>query len=72
MIKALINSSVTKIKLLKTKLKYPTACNILKCKDYCKMYNKIKRKAKSLYFTDSVTAAHNNMEKNMDYFESSI
>ena len=32
MTKALINTSVTKIKLLKTKLKYPTTFNILKYK----------------------------------------
>ena len=63
MTKALINYSVKKKKILKTKLKYPTASNILKYKDYCKIYNKTKRKAKSLYFTDSLIAAHNNMEK---------
>ena len=44
--KGLVQSSLTKNKLLKKKLKMPSESNINKYKQYCKMYNRILRIAK--------------------------
>ena len=50
----LLNASVNKYKLLRTKIRKPTENNIglNKYKDFCKMFNKLKRLIKSKYYTD--------------------
>ena len=52
MTQGLLNASVNKSKLLRTKIRKPTENNINKYKDFCKMFNKLKRLIKSKYYTD--------------------
>ena len=52
MTQGLLNSSLNKSKLLRTKIKKPTEDNIYKYKYFCKMFTKLKRLAKSKYYTD--------------------
>ena len=53
MTQGLINASVNKSKLLPTKIRKPTENNINKYnKDFCKIFNKLKRLIKSKYYTD--------------------
>ena len=52
MTQGLLNSSINKSKLLRTKIRKPTENNIKKYKYFCKMFNKLKRLAKSKYYTD--------------------
>ena len=62
MTKALLNSSIHKIRLLKNKLKYPNDINKHLYKEYCNIFNKLKRKAKSLYFRECIENAKNNIK----------
>ena len=52
MTQGLLNSSLNKSKLLRTKIRNPTENNIKKNKYVCKMFNKLKRVAKSKHYTD--------------------
>ena len=52
MTQGLLNLSINKSKLLHTKIRKPTENNIKKYKYFCKMLNKLKRLAKSKYYTD--------------------
>ena len=52
MTQGLLNASVNKSKLLRTKIRKPTENNINKYKDFCKMFNKLKKLIKSKYYTD--------------------
>ena len=52
MTQGLLNSSINKSKLLRTKIRKPTENNIKKYKYFCKMFNKLKRLANSKYYTD--------------------
>ena len=51
-IQGLLNSSINKSKLLRTKIRKPTENNIKKYKYHCKMFNKLKRLDKSKHYTD--------------------
>ena len=50
MTQGLLNSSINKSKLLRTKIRKPTENNIKKYKYFRKMFNKLKRLAKSKYY----------------------
>ena len=55
MTQGLLNASVNKSKLsqlLRTKIRKPSENNINKYKDFCKMFNKIKKLIKYKYNTD--------------------
>ena len=52
MTQGVLNSSINKSKLLRTKIRKPTENNIKKYKYFCKMFTKLKRLAKSKYYTD--------------------
>ena len=55
MTQGLLNASVNKSKLsqlLRTKIRKPSENNINKYKDFCKMFNKLKRLIKYKYNTD--------------------
>ena len=60
--KGLMVSSRTKNKLYKLKLKNPTDINIANYKNYCKAYNKLKRSAKSNYYTNSLHEYKNDLK----------
>ena len=63
MAKGLVQSSLTKNKLLKKKLKIPSESNINKYKQYCKMYNRILRIAKRTYYRDQLDYAKHDMKQ---------
>ena len=63
MTKGLVQSSLTKNKLLKKKLKMPSESNINKYKQYCKMYNRILRIAKRTYYSDQLDYAKHDMKQ---------
>lgn len=58
----LLISSRTKHKLFTKKIKKPTDANIKKCKDYNKLFNQIKRKAKKNFYYEKITAQTNNIK----------
>ena len=59
----LLNRSITKLKLLRAKIKKPSEHNIHKYKEFCKVFNRIKRSAKSNYYTDIFTININNIKR---------
>ena len=61
--KGLVQSSIRKNKLLKTKIKFPTDENIATYKTYCNIYHKLLRKSKASYFDDQLNAAKCDMKK---------
>ena len=63
MTQGLLNASVNKSKLLRTKIRKPTENNINKYKDFCKMFNKLKRLIKSKYDTDIFSMNVSNVKR---------
>ena len=63
MTQGLLNASANKSKLLRTKIRKPTENNINKCKDFCKMFNKLKRLIKSKYYTDIFSMNVSNVKR---------
>ena len=57
------NSSINKCRLLRAKILNQTVHNITIYKNYCKVYNKIKRAAKKKYFTESFAQNVNNIKR---------
>ena len=63
MTQGLLNTSVNKSKLLRTKIRKPTENNINKYKDFCKMFNKLKRLIRSKYYTDIFSMNVSNVKR---------
>jgi hypothetical protein len=63
MTKRLIKSSISKVKLLKKKLRNSTNYNINKYKIYCFVYNKLIRSSKATYFHEQLQLAKYNVKK---------
>ena len=63
MTQRLLNASVNKSKLLRTKIRKPTENNINKYKDFCKMFNKLKILIKSKYYTDIFSMNVSNVKR---------
>jgi len=62
MTNGILTSSIRKTKLLHKKLKHPSEENVVNYKNYCKMYNKILRRAKRSYYVSSLTENKNNIK----------
>ena len=63
MTQGLLNSSLNKSKLLRRKIIKPTENNIDKYKYFCKMFTKLKRLAKSKYYTDILYMSISNVKR---------
>lgn len=61
--KGLVQSSITKSKLLHVKLKTPSNANIIKYKMFMKIYNRLLRIAKRTYFEDQLQLAKHDMKQ---------
>ena len=59
-----ITSSLNKAKLLRKKLNRPNPETINKCKEYCRVFKKIKQAAKRAYYAEMLEARKHNI-KNM-------
>ena len=68
MTQGLLNSSLNKSKLLRTKKKKNTENNINKYKYFCKMFTKLKRLAKSKYYTDLFYMNMSNVKRTWQIF----
>ena len=68
----LIQSSVNKIKLYRTKLNSPTPENINRYKNYLSLYNKLKRTMKAQYYTDILSENKSDMKKTWSILNSVI
>ena len=68
---SILTSSLTKSKLLKKKLKKPTEQNINAFKNYCMIFDKIKKMAKESYFNLELELNKNNLKKNLGNITSS-
>ena len=63
MTSGLLTSSLFKNKLYRIKLNKPNSTNISRYKDYCSVYNKLKRKAKKMYYHEKLTLYKHDMRK---------
>jgi len=63
MTRGLLISRATKLKLHKTSLLDPSPPNILKCKTYRNLFNKILRASKKEYFESGLLKAKKNPKK---------
>ena len=70
--KGLVNSSITKSKLLKSKLKIPSIEKKIAYTNFCGIYNKLLRKAKVLYFSEQFELAKYNMRKSWNLLRTAI
>lgn len=70
--RGLVTSSITKIKLLKMKLKSPTVENKLRWSNFCKIYNKLLRQAKVMYFKEQFDLAKCDMRKTWTLLKTAI
>ena len=68
----LLNSSKMRAKLHKQKLKKPTPINSLAYKTYVNTFNKIKRKAKILYYKTELEANKHNSKQMWKVLRSAI
>ena len=68
----LLKSSITKMKLLKNKLKCPTNFNVSIYKNYSSLYFKLIRKAKTSYYVTKLNESKNNMKKTWNLLRSVI
>ena len=68
----LLNSSITKLKLLRAKIRKPSEHNIHKYKDFCKVFNRIKRSAKSNYYTDIFAISINNIKRTWELLRQAL
>ena len=59
----ILNSSINKCRLLRAKIRNQTVHNITIYKNYCKVFNKIKRAAKKKYYTESLAQNVNNIKR---------
>ena len=59
----ILNSSINKCRLLRAKIRNQTVHNITIYKNYCKVYNIIKRAAKKKYYTESLAQNVNNIKR---------
>ena len=68
----LLRSRREKIRLDKLAAKTRTDIDILKYKDYRNLYNKLVRKAKSMYFSDELSKNQSNMKRTWQLIRSAI
>ena len=68
-ISGILTSSLNKAKLLRKKLSRPNPEMINKYKEYCRMFNKIKRAAKSAYYTEMIEARKHNIKETWVYYD---
>ena len=68
----IINSSITKSKLLRKKTHNPTVQNITKFKKYCKLFTTIKRSAKAKYYTEIFEHNVNDMKRTWQILRQAI
>ena len=66
----LVQSSVTKFKLLVRKLKLPSQENYNKYKQYCSIYNKLLRKSKAIYYHEKLQLAKYDMKQTWKFLKS--
>ena len=59
----ILTSSLNKAKLLRKKLSRPNPETINKYKEYCRVFNKIKRSAKSAYYAEMPEARKHNIKE---------
>ena len=72
MTRGLVQSSLTKNKLLRKKLKKPSEANIKKLKIFCSLYNKLLRIAKASYYHEQLQSAKFNVKKTWNILRSAI
>jgi hypothetical protein len=70
--RGLVQSSLTKNKLLKKKLKKPSEANTKKLKSFSSLYNKILRIAKASYYHEQLEAAKFNVKKTWTILRSAL
>ena len=68
----ILNSSINKIKLLRNKTRNPSVRNVTKYKEYCKLFNKIKRMAKNRYYTEVFAQNVNNIKRTWQLLRDAI
>ena len=68
----LLNSSITKLKLLRAKIRKPSEHNIHKYKEFCKVFNRTKRSAKSNYYTDIFAININNIKRTWELLRQAL
>jgi hypothetical protein len=68
----LLISRKTKIKLYKLSVSNPSACNILKFKNYRNLYNSTVRAAKKLYFEKTFKKFQSNLKKSWEILYSAV
>ena len=59
----ILNSSINKCRLLRAKIRNQTVHNITIYKNYCKVFNKLKRAAKKKYYTETFAQNVNNIKR---------
>jgi hypothetical protein len=72
MTNGLVQSSVTKSKLLMLKLKRPSIQNINKFKQYYSLYNKLLRKSKVMHYHEEFQRAKHNIKQTWILLKSAI
>ena len=72
MIQGLLTSSLNKTKLLRTKIKNPTEANTKNYKYFIKSYNKIKRLAKKIYYTNKFAQNVNDIKRTWEMFRQAM
>ena len=68
----LLQSSITKSKLLTIKIKRPSTQNINRYKQFCSLYNKLMRKAKIIYYQDAFQRAKHDIKQTWILLKSAI
>lgn len=72
MTKGLIQSSITKAKLIVSKIKRPNELNVNKYKKFCSIYNKLLRKSKYIYYQEKFQLAKHSMKETWLLLRSAI
>ena len=68
----LLNSSITKLELLRANIRKPSEHNKHKYKEFCKVFNCIKRSAKSNYYTDIFAINVNNIKRTWELLRQAL
>ena len=63
----ILTSSINKSKLLRKKMNKPNRQNIEMYKNYCRIFNALKRAAKANYYIDILNKHKKDIKKYMDY-----
>ena len=70
--KGLLNSSIIKLKLLRAKIRKPSEHSKHKYTEFCKVFNCIKRSAKSNYYTDIFAININNIKRTWELLRQTL